>query len=204
MATAQVTLNSEHSCLDDLCSHLFSFDRAVVRALASAPDEFLRGKVSQMQRLGFHSVDDLREYVRQAEVKLAGVKNPAGFRPSAKEGTTWVGRVLRIVNAAKPDELKPIGEAFAEICGLGTKGLDRQSLFGVLLRPTSGPGGASGELGRNLIVTAYAACQLVTAAAHADAYPRYPPGLLAAVSRDLRDALNSATCCLDMQRRGCE
>ena len=43
-----------------------------------------------------------------------------------------------------------------------------------------------------LIVTVRAACQLVTAAAHADEYPRFGAQLLQSTSRDLRSFLNGA------------
>ena len=65
-----------------------------------------------------------------------------------------------------------------------------ESILAVLARPTNPISEPSVRCAFDMIVTVGAACQLSTAAAHADAYARYPVWLLGSLSRDLARALD--------------
>ena len=69
---------------------------------------------------------------------------------------------------------------------------DDASLAAVLNRPSSPIGEARVRWAFALIVTLRSACQLVTAAAHDDSYPRFPTALLRSTSLDLRRFLDAA------------
>ena len=60
----------------------------------------------------------------------------------------------------------------------------------VLGRPTNPTRDAGTRWAFDIIVTVRAACQLVTAAAHADAYSRYPVRLVGSLSRELQRSLD--------------
>ena len=71
-------------------------------------------------------------------------------------------------------------------------GSDSASLIGVLNRPSSPIEDIGTRWSFHLIVTLRSACQLVSAAAHADEYPLFPDVLLRVTSLDLRRFLDDA------------
>ena len=111
-----------------------------------------------------------------------------------KEIRPMVGRLWFGANSSTPDRLPRLSKALAS--ALQVDDLDISdwgtSLAGVLNRPTNPIGDSSTRWCFHLLVTLRSACQLATAAAHADDYPLFPDVLLRSVSRDLRQFLDGA------------
>jgi hypothetical protein len=133
--------------------------------------------------------------VKKARETNAAVRNVGNFRPSAREGGSLVARLLRLASASSPDALTARGKALAaalKVEDARVVGVD-DALVSVLLRPTVRELSAAVRYGRNAIVSVYTASQFVTAAAHADSYPRYPILLLRSMSFNIRRSLEALT-----------
>jgi hypothetical protein len=191
-AATEVALNSEYCQVGELCRELFLMEGATLRRLRLIVDQACSRNQSEIMKLGFTGRDDFRAFLACAESSLSLVRNPDCFRPSARKGDTWVGRVLRMASGSNPDELAAKGDALAGLLQLEEITGEGQSLVGVLLRPTNREPHAhsNGDVARNLLVTIYAGSQLVTAASHADEYPRFSAEIVSALSRDIRLALS--------------
>ena len=94
--------------------------------------------------------------------------------------TEDVRRLLYDLDCALVKRLRVVGESDRRL----------ESIFAVLHRPTTPIGDPAVRWALDVIVTVLAACQLTTAAAHADEYSRYPVRLVGSLSRDLRRALD--------------
>ena len=118
--------------------------------------------------------------------------NPSSFRPSARGGTV-VGTLWGHVNSTSPDRLARSAKAMSQTLAKGEVA-DGQtsSIVGVLNRPTNVIDDPSVVWFFSLLLSVRTACQFVTAAAHADEYPRYPTALLRSMSFDIRRFLNDA------------
>jgi hypothetical protein len=136
------------------------------------------------------------DFVAVVTKSLAEVHEPRGYRPSARDAKTISGRLLRLVSRSSPDELGARAKALASLFAIGGAGRSRELLVTVLLRPTMREDPAT-RFARNLLVTIYSASQFVTAAAHADDYPRYPIEYLRYLSHDLRRVLKDVSELLD-------
>lgn len=184
-------LNGPELHLDDLCGRLYELERAIVERLAavSRVDHnagnglfTLLGDQKRTERFG--------DMIAEAEKYLKGVLNPQAFRPSAREGRSVIGRIMRLVTSKSPDQLGQAAKAFVSALAVEetTVPIIEDSFVCVLCRPTSADSPVM-RFGRNIVTTIYAAAQLTTAAAHADAYPKYPLGLMRYMSQDLRSTL---------------
>ena len=127
------------------------------------------------------------------KAKLNAVTNASAYRPSVAHNPTVVGLLWAHANSKSPDELQRTAGALADALQVEDADVERDdaSLAAVLNRP-SNPMLARVKWAFALIVTVRAACQLVTAAAHADEYPRFRAQLLQSTSHDLRSSLDVA------------
>lgn len=132
------------------------------------------------------------EELQRIERTLEEVRNPTGYRPSASKNPTIIGRLWAHVNRTKPDRLAATAQALADALDIPVAEEDDASLAAVLNRPSSPIADARVRWSFALIVTLRSACQLVTAAAHDDSYPRFPTSLLQSTSFDLRRFLDAA------------
>ena len=128
--------------------------------------------------------------------KLASIKNPRSYRPSrakAKE-RTLVGQLWRAANARSAYCLVDVAESLARAIRPQTaQATDYpETLLTVLARPPRPFPNVGTRWAYNVIVTVQSACQLVTAAAHADDYGQYSAWLLRSLSLDLRRSLDHA------------
>lgn len=127
--------------------------------------------------------------------KIESVENPGGYRPSARKNGTIIGRLWYRAITEPPERLTKLAKALA--CSLRVESssqleLTRPSLVTVLNRPSNRIQDSSVLWAFNLIVTLRSACQLVTAAAHADEYPRYPILLLKSLVYELVEVLDQS------------
>lgn len=126
--------------------------------------------------------------------KLASVTNPKDYRPSTVKNPTLVGQLWRVANAQSADRLVKVAESLAR--AIRPQAADAtgypETLLTVLARPTRRFPSADARWAYNVIVTVQSACQLVTAAAHADDYGQYSAWLLRSLSLELRRSLDHA------------
>ena len=103
-----------------------------------------------------------------------------------------MGRLWSLTARTHPDGLGKVAVNLAKALQIGDRGIDghEESIMAVLGRPTNPMGDAGKRWAFDIIVTVRAACQFVTAAAHADAYARYPVRLVGSLSRELQRSLD--------------
>lgn len=140
--------------------------------------------------------ESYRDFLKGALAFNHAVVSPEGYRPSARSGESLLGRLMRMVSSASPDELGRRAKSLSEALVVSPETKVSDSLVSVLFRPTIPPE-ESVRLVRNTLLTIYAASQYVTAAAHADAYPMYSLPLLQGLSFELRSTLERLTQALD-------
>lgn len=186
-------MSAPEAHIADLCSAIYEFDAAVCRRLRRMHEADKRNTAA------LHSVlfptdpkpERFVQFLDDAEGFLSGVRNPEGYRPSHKDGGCVAARLMGLFFKATPDELTKQADKLKTSLGLVALPADAppEPMCAVLFRPTNPDKDAGRRLARAMIVVVYAACQFVTAAAHADNYPRYPLSLLRAQSYDLRSSL---------------
>ncbi|MEU6876924.1 hypothetical protein [Streptomyces sp. NPDC046712] len=190
---AESPLNTAEAAIGEACQLLFDLEgdllerlHAVCAQKRAATDSFW----SLIQRDGDGSFADFIDGVRASRHE---VRNPSSYRPSVREGSSLVARIWGKTQATHPDGLGKPGKALALALALPESAVAswHRSLVSVLSRP-SGPLTAEQAFTINVLVTVTATCQMITAAAHADAYPSYPVPLIRSMSFDLRQGLAGA------------
>jgi len=194
--TAKGPLNIPEGQIDEVCVELYDLENALLARLTAVAEEDHNAGNALFEVIRDPKVEKekYKDFLTKASRNLAAVHNRSGFRPSARDGQSLVGRLMRLASSSSPDQLPKRGIGLAKALGLTDKellGID-DPITGVLLRPVNREE-ANERCCRNMVVAIYAAAQLVTAAAHADDYPGYPVELIRHVSYDLRRFLSSAT-----------
>lgn len=188
-----VAMSDEVVALGELQQILYELDRLIVARIL----DILKKDHNQMQALWSRiriEQENARAGLGAIEKLLGEVRNPADFRPSTARSPTMVGRLWSQVNRSSPDELPRLSKALASALQVGDLDIsgEEASLEGVLNRPSNHIEDSGSRWCFHLLVALRSACQLVTAAAHADEYPLFPDALLRSVSRDLRWFLDGA------------
>lgn len=101
-----------------------------------------------------------------------------------------MGRLWAYVNKSPPEALPKAAASLAKAVGLDANETGDPPLTAVLSRTANPILDKASESGLWLLVSLRAACQLLTAGAHADEYPRFPVLLLRSFSLDLRRFLD--------------
>jgi hypothetical protein len=118
----------------------------------------------------------------------AKVSTPTAFRPSLREGGSLTARIWGIVQACSPEQLGSPSKALATALSLELESWS-ESFSAVMTRPSNQDASAHRRFARSLLMTVAASCQFITAAAHADAYKRFPVPLIVSFSYELRRSL---------------
>ncbi|WP_406383982.1 hypothetical protein OHU25_41015 [Streptomyces sp. NBC_00117] len=194
---AACPLNAEEAAVDQLCQLVFALEGAMLERLqpvharnkseaASFWDQVKRDKDT------YDSFGDFLDGVRHARRK---VLNPSSYRPSVRDGNSLLARIWGKAQATSPDAMGRLAKALSHALALPDSLAPswHRSLVAVLFRPpnTSTPDPQS-LFATSLLTAILATCQLITAAAHADAYPSYPVPLIRSTSFDLRQTLADA------------
>lgn len=199
-----VSLSAEELHVGEIGSLLFELDRELVRNLRASYERDRRLVDSLHAALRGKSEESMSftDLLCAAETTLDHVKNPRDFRPSTLRNPTIVGRLWRLANTTPADGLVRRAKSVAGALDLPPRVLEgfHESLVTVLGRPTSPIGNPLHRWGFNLIVTIRAACQLVTAAHHADDYAEYPLPLVRSLSLDTRMSLDQSVNVLGSRR----
>ena len=190
--SANVPLD-DGSALDDVRRILYDVDIALVDALERARERDHTKLQPLWQRLELGNGGDrqIQEELCRVETALQDVGNPTKYRPSAR-GSTLVERLWGHTNRTSPDSLPRTAAELARALGVTADRAQDISFVSVLNRPTNRIEDVAARWGYGLLVTVRSACQLVTVAAHADRYPRFPGVLLKSNSLDIRRFLDAA------------
>ncbi|MFJ8392118.1 hypothetical protein [Streptomyces sp. NPDC094144] len=194
---AACPLNAEEAAIDQLCQLIFALEGAMLERLrpvhaqdksaaASFWDQVKRDKDA------YGSFGDFLEGVQQAR---RNVLNSSSYRPSVRDGSSLLARIWGKTQATSPDAMGRLAKALARALALpdSLSPSGHRSLVAILFRPPNASIPDPQSLfASSLLTTILATCQLITAAAHADAYPRYPVPLIRSTSFDLRQTLADA------------
>ena len=194
--SVHVRLSDEAVAVNDLQRILHELDKVLVARIREALKSDHRHVQALWDRIRREDKDesDFGLVLGRIDRTLDGIANPTDFRPSTSRNPTMVGRLWFEANRNAPDKLRRVAEALARALRTDRLGLhgDMTTLAAVLNRPTNPIDDPVTLWSFHLIVTLRSACQLVTAAAHADQYPMFPERLLRATSLDLRRFLDEA------------
>ena len=191
--SARVRLSDPTVELDDLRRILHDVDHALTNRLQASLKTDHRLTNALWDHIGGKG-EKIDDALRHMKAHLRKVSNPAAYRPSVAHGrSTMVALLWAHANSKAPDAVLKTARALAD--GLRIEDDDvpgtDASLVAVLNRPSSRMD-ARVQWAFCLIVTVRGACQLVTAAAHADEYPAFGAQLLQSTSLDLRSFLDDA------------
>ena len=191
--SAGVALSAPEAHIGEIKRLLCELDRKLLRRLrdvGAGDHRLVRGILDRFQQDPAESVS-LEDFLSGAQAALDDVKNPRDYRPSSRSGTV-VGRLWSLTARTHPDGLGKVAGSLAQALQVGVQEIEghEESIVAVLGRPTNPIRDAGKRWAFDIIVTVRAACQLVTAAAHADAYSRYPVRLVGSLSRELQRSLD--------------
>ncbi len=201
--STHVSLSAEELHGGEIGSLLFELDRELVRNLRAShlrDHRLVNSLHDALKRKPDESVP-FTGLLSRAEKTLDGVRNPRDYRPTRREPTI-VGRLWNLANTTTADGLPQRARSLANALDLTPGAVEgfHESLVTVLGRPSFQLEDPVQRWGFNLIVTIGAACQLLTAAHHADDYAEYPLPLVRSLSRDTRQSLDQAVSVLGTRR----
>ena len=187
---AEAPLNGPNSRIGDLCAGLFRLEESIlarIRMVHSRDHNSGNAFFELIKRGDTERYDQLLDDMSRFRMT---VKSPAAFRPSVRQGMSLVGRLWQVSGALPVEQLGRFAKALSRALDLPESLLVKESIVSVLYRPSTRDPSFANRFSRNLIGLNQAACQLITAAAHADDYNAYPVALLRSISYDLRSGLN--------------
>ena len=192
--SVRVRLSDGVVALNDLRRIIYELDRALLARILETRRADHRPAQALWDRIRRQDESDIELVLQGIDAKLRSITNLDDFRPSTSRSPTMTGRLWFEANRNSPDKLRKVAEALARALRADRldPGRDDVSLIGVLNRPSAPIEDMGTQWSFHLIVTLRCACQLMTAAAHADEYPLFPDVLLRATSLDLRRFLDDA------------
>lgn len=193
--TAAAPLNAREVRQDEICAGLFRLEGVILRRLqiAHGYDHNCSNALFEYLKSERRPYEKYKDLLNDGETFRRSVKNPESFRPSVRELRSLVGRLWALTLTASPDELLRRGKVLAGALLLKPVDVENahECIMSVILRPTTRDPEPVGRFGRNLLISMYGSCQLITAAAHADDYGAYPVALLRTLSYDFRASVES-------------
>jgi hypothetical protein len=193
---AVAPLNAQEARIDEVAHALFEIEGALIARVANVQQSDPRRANALLDMIrSTDKKETLSDILVTCDEHRRNVQNASAYRPSAGEGGSFIGRLVRLASSKSPNELHAVAKSLASALGVdGNRAADvKESLPAVLLRSTIRDEDGSNRFARNLIVTVFAASQFVTAAAHSDDYPGYLVVLLQATSYNLRETLRDFT-----------
>lgn len=186
-------LNCEEARVDDICVALYDLEGALINRLTIAHQARHNAGNALMEHIRQTSDEKYVELLQQFTETHGRVSVASAFRPSLRAAKSLISRIWGIVQKRNPDGLHKPSAALAEALGLERNiAPGWESIVSVLNRQSNADVSPSQRFARGVLITVGASCQYITAAAHADAYGRYPVPLLISFSYDLRKSLREA------------
>ena len=193
--STHVSLSAEELHAGEIASLLFDLDRELIRNLrvSHLRDHRLVNSLHDALKRKTDKSVSFTDLLSRAAETLGRVRNPRDFRPTRRDPTI-AGHLWNLANATAADGLPKRAKSLAKALDLPSGAVEgrHESLVTVLGRPSLRLDDPSQRWSLNLIVTTGAACQLLTAAHHADDYAEYPLPLVRSLSRDTRKSLDQA------------
>ena len=190
------SLGDDALLIEDISRLLYDLDVALLSRLREALASSAR-KVQSLEAVLFAPSSLAEDLERIGTAIGRAHASRERYRPSTRPGrdNSIVAKIWRLVNETSPERLVKCARALARALEPKLAAGDQPvtaSLISVLNR-TSNPIRDDAERWCfNLLSTIRSACQMQTAAAHAEDYPRFPVVLLRSMSRDLRRFLDEA------------
>jgi hypothetical protein len=180
---------SPETRIDDLCEALFRIEQLMARRVAVGleKDHAAAGGLFEAIKRGD---ERLADFLADRESFCSHISNVRHFRPSVREGKSLISRLVGVVGASTPAEVRARGVTLLRALDLDGKAVTfKESAIALVYRPLTPTPDQASNAGSNMLVTIFFAGQLITAGAHSDSYPRYPLTLLASLSRDVLSVL---------------
>ena len=180
----------------ELCEDLLELEQTLLTRISEvrAQDHDRRKTMSFLDLVRREKGEKLEGILQAASQHRASITTPSAFRPSLRDARSLIARLWGVAQESQPERLTAPSKALAAALDLPEE-FDRdwhESLASVLRRPSAGEGAVRLRFARNILLTVGTACQLITAAAHSDAYEHYPVSLLQSFSYDIRRSLVDA------------
>ncbi|WP_433495477.1 hypothetical protein ACQP26_09435 [Micromonospora sp. CA-248089] len=193
--TGGAAIDCSESAVPEICSGLFRLDDALLDRLTCVHAAEPAAADAFWERVRFDDGYDFAAFLSRSRRSRAAVRNRQAFRPDARNGTTVVARLWKMVQRTSPEALGRAGADLAKALRL-PEPLDRdwhQPFVSVLGRPANRPPAMATAFASSVLRTVAASAQFITVAAHADDYGAYPVTLLRSTSLDLLVAMRDAT-----------
>lgn len=189
--STDAALDAQEVKVGDLAERLMMVEGALLRRLRTVHDTRKDYSSALLQLIRRNEAETFSFILDQAAAYRDSITNPGSFRPSRRNAESLVARLWSVSQETASDALTKPSKALALAlqCSDSRDMSSYQTLHSVLRRPSSREPSVALRFTRSLLVSIGQTCQLLTAAAHADDYPRYPVQLLKSVSLDLRRTL---------------
>lgn len=186
-------INCSEAKIDEMCELLYDLEGALLRRLHDSHAANHNNSNAFMELIRNAQDESYAELLKTFRRSHDDVRSATGFRPSRRASSSLISRIWEISQKRTPEDLLKPGRALSDALGLTPDLIiPPESLAAILNRPSNRDTSNAQKFARGLMVTIGVACQFITAAAHADSYPRYPVPLLISFSYDLRASLSSA------------
>jgi hypothetical protein len=183
-----VALNCPEAKVGEICEKLYTLEGSLIKRLHAVYEIRRDSGHAFMEVIRQESDGKYAELLSEFATCHANISVASAFRPSLREGASLVSRMWRVVQARSPSDLHKPVKALATALDLDPDATF-ESFAGLLSRPSNRDASAVHGLCRSMLASVSSGCQFVTAAAHADAYRRYPLPLVIAFSFELRNSL---------------
>lgn len=186
------SINDPRTGVAELNEAIFRLEGSLLRRMRHMLLEDARSGDALFGQLDDPPAKNFQQCLEMFVKQHKGVSNPAVFRPSVRVGTSLASQIWRIVQTKGTEQIGRPAAGLAGALGISSSNLPMWSAGfpGLLFRSTYPVDGPK-AFGRDIILTTGLSCQLSTAAAHADQYPRYPVPLLASFSQSLLDCISN-------------
>lgn len=191
-------VNDPRTGIPDLNAAVYNLETALLRRLRARMTSHPASGDSLWAQLDTPPATNLKACVEAFEKAHRAVANPGAFRPSLGAGDSLVAQVWRLIQRHGTEQIGKPGAALANSLGVTDDLAAHWTVHftGLLFRPTSRQP-ASKVFGADVVLATAFACQMSTAAAHADQYPGYPVPLLTSFGQMLLTTLSEATVLVD-------
>lgn len=197
--SARIPLNDSMLEIDDLQRILYELDCALTDRLHRSGVSSSTSTAQLWRLIRRDKREDFQSALTRIQGQLTRVATPTGYRPNAEDNPTMVALFFTHANKKSPGDLLTTAKALAIALDINGDAVDGNilgthpsALAAVLNRPPRKNASACDLWAYYLIVAVRNACQLSTAAAHADQYPLFGAELLQSISHDLRSFLDDA------------
>lgn len=191
-------VNDARTGIPDLSVAVYELETALLRRLRDRMSTDPGSGDSLWAQLDTPPAQNLKACVDCFLKTHQSVATPAAFRPSLSAGDSLVGQMWRLILTRGTDQVGRPAAALAAALGVTDQLAAGWSVrfTGLLFRPTSRQA-ASRVFASDIVLASAFACQLSTAAAHADQYPHYPVPLLTSFGQMLLGTISDAIVFVD-------